>query len=162
MTPMPRAAMTLLVLVTSCAHARGDVAGDNASQLAGARALFERNIRAIQERDREAYLSCYLSHDGLIRAGEDGVALGYAELAGDTPASGHDDWPESLVANDLQVHRVAEGVVYGAYRYVVVIEGARSEGWSERVFVHRDGRWWIAVTTAFPVATAPEAPAPSD
>lgn len=143
-----RSLTVMTLALTACAHA-SPANVDRESQLDGARALFERNIGAIQERNREAYLDCYRADDGLVRAGDEGVELGYTGLADGTAATGHDDWPESLEASDLQVHWIADGVVYGAYRYVVVIDGVRSEGWSERVFIRRDGRWWIAVTTAY-------------
>jgi hypothetical protein len=141
--------LTLLALA-ACAHTPPPI--DKTAQLDAARALFEQNIRAIQERNREAYLDCYLPTDALVRAGDDGVKLGFAELAEGAAATGSDEWPESLEASDMQVHWIEDGVVYGAYRYVVVIDGKRSEGWSERVFVRRDGRWRIAVTTAFGLA----------
>ena len=51
-----------------------------ADTLAAARALFERNIAAIQAKDRDAYLACYRADDALIRVGPEGAALGFARL----------------------------------------------------------------------------------
>lgn len=117
--------------------------------LAAARALFDRNITAIQDRDREAYLACYRPDDRLIRAGISGVSPGFEGLAEGTAATGSDDWPERLVADDIEVHWLAPGVVYGAYKYTVTFDGETTSGLSERVFLERDGEWSITVSTAF-------------
>ena len=117
-------------------------------EIAAARALFERNIQAIKDKDRDAYLSCYRSDDALIRTGIDGIKTGYEELAADTstdPAK----WPSRLDAEDMELKWLGPGYVYGVYRYTVVIDGKTTTGISERVFVRRDGRWQIEVTTAF-------------
>jgi hypothetical protein len=114
------------------------------------RALFEANIRAIQEKNRENYLACYRDDPALIRSGPEGVKLGYEELASGTATTGSDQWPESLEAKDIEVHSVQPGVVYGAYKYRVVIKGVATEGLSERVFIKHKGAWKIAVSTAFP------------
>ena len=124
---------------------------DPSSDLRQARALFERNITAIQERDKEAYLDCYRQTDALVRAGPEGLKMGFAELATTTPTTASDAWPSKLLADDVQVQWIRPGVVYGAYRYTVVIAGVESTGLSERVLVEEDGRWRIAVTTAFPM-----------
>ena len=44
---------------------------------------------------------------------------------------------------------IIAGVVYGVYRYTMVFDGVASQGLSERLFLREDGRWVIAVTTAF-------------
>jgi len=126
--------------------------GDETHDLQAARALFERNIAAIQERDREAYLACYLPSDALVRTGPTGMQFGWDDLASGTPPSDSDDWPWSLEARDLQLARVRDGVVYGTYRYHVIFErgGPAQSGLSERVFVETDDGWRIAVSTAFP------------
>jgi imidazolonepropionase-like amidohydrolase len=118
-------------------------------QRAAARAVFERNIQAIQAKDRDAYLSCYRSSEQLVRVGPDGFQLGYASLAEGTPATGSDEWPESLVARDIQVTWVRPGVVYGTYRYRAHFDGVASQGISGRVFLKGEGGWKIAVTSAF-------------
>lgn len=129
--------------------ALGPVAPDREADLAAARALFERNITAIQERDREAYLSCYLATEGLVRSGPDGPATGFAPLAEGTPATGSDDWPQALHASDLQLHWIQDGVVYGTYRYHAIFDGESSLGLSERFFTRVGEEWKIAVSTAF-------------
>lgn len=118
------------------------------ADLAAAKGLFERNIRAIQDKDRDAYLACYRADERLIRAGADGAKLGFEELAAQT-SSVAADWPSSLEAKDLVVHPIAPGVVYGTYRYKVTIKGVTTEGLSERVFVRDPEGWRIAVSTAF-------------
>ncbi len=158
-----RAAVTLsLVLFAACAKPppapdAGPLppAVDREGDLAAARALFERNLEAIQKKDRDAYLGCYRADDALVRAGPAGPRLGFADLASGTSSTAA-GWPEFLAASDLQVHWLAPGWVYGSYRYRVVFDGAASEGLSERIFARRNGQWEIVVSTAF------GAPASSD
>lgn len=119
-------------------------------ELAEARALFDANIRAIQQKNKENYLACYRDDDALLRAGPDGVKTGYAELASTTATTGSDGWPSMLEASEVQVFWVEPGVVYGTYKYRVTIAGETTEGLSERVFIKRDGKWKIGVSTAFP------------
>lgn len=156
---MRRSPLALLILVACAPEATPppapSLAHDREGDLAAARALFMRNIEAIQKKDREAYLACYRSDEALVRSGPGGPKLGFAELAAGT-SSTTKGWPESLEASDVQVHWLGPGSVYGTYRYRVVFDGAASEGLSERVFAHRDGRWQIVVSTAF------GAPASSD
>ncbi len=149
---MNRYALPLL-LVAACASAPPPAPAPPPpptvdAELAEAKALFERNIRAIQEKDRDAYLACYRADERLVRAGPEGAKLGFEELAAQTSsvASG---WPSSLEATDIVVHPITSGVVYGAYRYRVTINGVTTEGLSERVFVRDSEGWRIAVSTAF-------------
>jgi hypothetical protein len=132
-----------------------------ADDLVSVREVFQRNITAIQERDREAYLSCYLDSEALVRSGPEGVQLGYADLAEGAPASGSDDWPDELLGTDLALHPVTEGVVYGCYRYRATFGGSVRTGLSERVFVKTSHGWRIAVTTAFDDPPPPSSPEPS-
>lgn len=132
-----------------------DAAQLAAAEVAAARTLFEQNLRAIQAKDRAAYLACYRDDEALVRVGPDGPKLGFADLAAHTSSTTR-GWPESLEPSDLQLHWLAPGWVYGSYRYRVVFDGVASEGLSERVFARRDGRWQIVVSTAF------GAPASSD
>ncbi len=130
-----------------------------ASDLAQARTLFEANIRAIQERDREAYVACYLESDNLVRTGPDGMDFGWQELADGAPATGSDDWPQELIARDLQLTWLSKGTVYGTYRYQSNFDGVLAAGISERLFVESDAGWRIAITTAFEAAPGtPAAP----
>jgi hypothetical protein len=50
------------------------------ADLAAARTLFETNLDAIRQRDRDAYLACYLESERLARTGPGGVALGFEAL----------------------------------------------------------------------------------
>lgn len=121
--------------------------------LAAARALFEANLDAIRQRDREAYLACYLESERLARTGPGGIDLGFEGLA----ASAGDGWPDHFDARDLRLVPVRPGVVYGTYRYRVRYGGREVTGLSERTFLDTPDGWRIAVTTAFaaPAGTAP-------
>jgi hypothetical protein len=140
-TSEPAATTTTTTTTTTAADPEGEVAAS--------RPLFEANIRAIPDKDREAYLACYRQSDRLVRAGIGGPALGYADLADGTAATGSDDWPSKLEADEMELAWIAPGIVYGSYRYVVTIEGKTTTGLSERVFLLEDGAWKIAVSTAF-------------
>lgn len=121
---------------------------DPTSDLAAARELFQRNLQAIRDQDREAYLACYLESPELVRTGPDGPSLGYEGFA----AGAGGDWPEVFQGRDLQLVPIRPGVVYGTYRYRIVQDGVPSSGLSERLFVATPQGWRIAVTTAFPAA----------
>ena len=112
---------------------------------AAARALFERNLAAIESRDAAAYLACYQQTELLVRNGFGGIELGYAGLA-DGVGTG---WPDHFEARDLRVFALTEDVVYGQYRFRVTYVEDEQEGISERVFLRRHEGWRIAVTTAF-------------
>lgn len=119
---------------------------DEASDLSAARALFERNLQAIRDKDRDTYLSCYLESERLVRTGPDGPALGYADLA----ASAGEGWPDHIEADDIRLTPVKPGLVYGTYRYRVRYGAQEVSGLSERMFVETPKGWKIAVSTAFP------------
>lgn len=122
-------------------------------ELRAAREVFEANLNAIRNRDREAYLSLYLNSPGLARTGPEGMALGYGPFA----KSAGENWPDTFEGRDLQLVHVQPGVVYGTYRYRVRYGTDEHSGISERLFVKTPGGWKIAVTTAFdnPPATPP-------
>lgn len=144
------AALTLLAL-PSAAGATPESDAD------AARAVFERNLTAIAERDRDGYLATYLDAPTLARVGHDGPALGFEGFA----AEAGDGWPEVFEAQDLRLVPVEPGVVYGTYRYRVVYgsggEASEHAGLSERLFVSTPDGWRIAVTSAFeaPPGTPP-------
>ena len=115
--------------------------------LAAARTLFEANLDAIRQRDREAYLACYLESERLVRNGPTGIALGYEGLAA---ASGN-GWPDLFEAQDLRLTPIRPGLVYGSYRYRVRYGNREAAGLSERLFLETDEGWRIALTTAFPL-----------
>jgi imidazolonepropionase-like amidohydrolase len=133
------------LLAAAPAPAQEYPAAERARDSVEALAAFRENIATIHRRDRPAYLSVYLQHPRLARTGPGGVQWGYGGLAAGSP----DSWPDTLVATHFEVVPLAPGVVYGAYRYRVVQDGS-ARGVSERVLVRQpDGRWRVAVTTAF-------------
>lgn len=116
------------------------------TDVAAARAVFEKNLQAIRDKDRDAYLSCYLQSEGLARTGPDGINLGYDGLA----ATAGEGWPDHIEAEDMRLTSVRPGVVYGTYRYRVRYGGQEVSGLSERLFLETPRGWKIAVSTAFP------------
>ena len=116
------------------------------SDVAAARALFERNLEAIRRRDKAAYLSCYLDSPKLAKTGADGITLGYPAFA---KAAG-ENWPDTFDASDLQLVPVRPGIVYGTYRYRVRYAADEQTGVSERLFVKTPKGWKITMTSAFP------------
>jgi hypothetical protein len=133
--------LTLSILALSSAA----FAGTGEDELA-ARTLFEKNLRAIEQRDFESYLACYWQDARLVRNGFSGASLGYEGLA---ESVSEDTWPDEFQATDLEVHAIADGVVYGHYHYRVRYGDDVQEGISERVFLRTEKGWRIAVTTAF-------------
>jgi imidazolonepropionase-like amidohydrolase len=115
--------------------------------LAGARAVFERNLDAIRRRDREAYLACYLDSETLARSGPSGLRLGFKDHAAQ---SASDPWPDLFEGLDLRLVPVSRGIVYGTYRYRVRYGSREDRGISERIFVKTGEGWRIAMTSAFP------------
>jgi len=118
-----------------------------ASDVDDARAVFERNLAAIQKRDWAAYLACYLDSKQLVRVALEGPVLGYEDFA----KQAGDKWPDTLVADDLQLVAVSSGVVYGTYRYRVRYGAEEHSGLSERLFLKTPKGWRIAVTPAWAV-----------
>src|SRR5260221_3570526 len=76
--------------------------------IAGARAVFEDNLAAIRERNRDKYLACYLHSELLVRGGPTGVSTGFDEFA--KGAGGQ--WPDLLEANDIHLTQLQPGVGY--------------------------------------------------
>jgi imidazolonepropionase-like amidohydrolase len=118
----------------------------SADDLAAARALFEKNLQAIRDKDRDTYLSCYLEAESLVRTGPGGFERGYAGLA----ATVGQGWPDHIDAEDLRLTPVRPGLVYGTYRYRVRYGTDEVSGLSERLFLETPQGWRIAVSTAFP------------
>ena len=122
--------------------------------IAGARAVFEANLNAIRQKERAAYLACYLHSPALVKGGPGGFTTGYDDFA-KAPAA----WPESFSASDLHLTPLQPGFVYGTYRYRVQYAGGdEHSGISERLFVKTADGWKIAVTGA--IDTPPGTPAP--
>jgi imidazolonepropionase-like amidohydrolase len=109
-------------------------ATDEATDLAAARAVFNKNLDAIRHRDRPAYLELYLHSERDVR------------------------WPDTFDASDLHLVRVAPGIVYGTYRYRVRYVTEEHTGISERVFVKTPAGWKIAVTGAIDTPRGTPAP----
>lgn len=148
MVPRLYAVLPLLaVLLLPAPDVQADEA-DEAADLAAARQVFEKNLQAIADQDRDAYLSCYLESERLARTGPTGFDLGYAGLA----ATAGQGWPDHIDAEDLRLTPVRPGVVYGTYRYRVRYGANEVSGLSERVFVDTPQGWKITVSTAFPAA----------
>jgi hypothetical protein len=142
--------LTLLVAVSACTPVAANIGlltRSISSDTVEARQLFEQNIDAIHKRDRARYLATYLHTEALARNGPAGLELGYEEWS----ARRDSTWPDTLVAQNLRVHSIAPGVVYGTYCYTVTQKDTTSSGVSERVFVKMPEGWKIAVTTAFGV-----------
>ncbi len=114
--------------------------------LSAARSLFQANLDAIQRKDRDAYLACYLDSGTLARTGPEGIRLGFESLADETGSA----WPDVFEGRDLDLVPVRSGLVYGTYRYRVRYGAAEESGISERLFVKTDRGWRIGVTSAFP------------
>jgi imidazolonepropionase-like amidohydrolase len=151
-----RAGALLAVLLTAAFPAlRGEEPGTATADLAAARTVFEKNLQAIRDRNRDAYLSCYLDAESLARTGPEGFELGYSGLA----ASAGKGWPDHIEADDIHLTPVRPGMVYGTYRYRVRYGGREDAGLSERLFVKTpDKGWKIAVSTAF--SSLPGVPPP--
>ena len=143
-------AVTFWLLLPMAASAEGgaEAADEKTVQadIEAALALFEANLDAIRQRDRDAYLACYLRSDTLARSGPGGINLGYAGLE----ASAGSGWPDFFNAQNLNLVWLRPGVVYGTYRYRVRYGDQEVVGLSERVFMETPDGWRIAVTTAFP------------
>ncbi|HJT18755.1 MAG TPA: hypothetical protein VJ853_15265, partial [Thermoanaerobaculia bacterium] len=138
-------ALTLLAAVS--AFAQND-------DIAGARAVFEANLKAIQDKNLDAYLSYYLHSPMLVKTGPTGLSTGYDDFA-----KARGPWPVSFNASDLHLTELQPGYVYGTYRYRVrYTEGDEHIGVSERLFVKTPEGWKIALTGA--VDTPPGTPAP--
>jgi imidazolonepropionase-like amidohydrolase len=150
-----RAGALLAVLLAAALPAlRGEERVSATADLAAARAVFEKNLQAIRDKSRDAYLSCYLGSERLARTGPEGFELGYAGLA----ASAGQGWPDHIEAEDIHLTPVQPGMVYGTYRYRVRYGGREDAGLSERLFVSTPEGWKIALTTAF--SSLPGVPPP--
>jgi len=125
-----------------------------ADDVAAARVVFEANINAIRQRNREAYLSYYVHSPSLVRGGPEGFATGFEPFAKDAGAQ----WPDLIEANDIHLTPLHEGVVYGTYRYRVRYGSDEHSGISERLFVKTADGWKIAVTGAIDSPAGTPAP----
>jgi imidazolonepropionase-like amidohydrolase len=141
-----RLGILLATLLLTAATLHGEEAKSSAdADVAAARALFERNLQAIRDQNRDAYLACYLQSERLARTGPEGFQLGYDGLA----ATAGQGWPDHIAADDIHLTPIRPGLVYGSYRYRVRYGGREDAGLSERLFVGTPEGWKIAVSTAF-------------
>src|SRR5712691_9542010 len=127
---------------------------DEKSDLLAARNVFDQNIAAIRQRDRDRYLSLYLHSDRLVRGGPTGFTTGWGDFAKQAGSR----WPDAIEASDIHLTPIQPGLVYGTYRYRVRYGGDEHSGISERLFVKTPDGWKIAVTGA--IDTPPGTPAP--
>ncbi len=125
----------------------------SSSDVDEARAVFEKNIAAIRNRDKAAYLSVYLDSDRLVRTSPDGFLPGFAEFAKQAGTK----WPDTLEASDLRLVSIQPGLVYGTYRYRVRYGADEHFGLSERLFAKTSKGWKVTLTSAFdaPPGTPP-------
>lgn len=130
------------------------VSADEKSDLAAARAVFDQNIAAIRQRDRDKYLSLYLHDRRLVRNGPSGFTTGYEEHA----KHAGDPWPDEIEASDIHLTPIQPGLVYGTYRYRVRYGADEHSGISERLFTNTPNGWKVALTGA--IDTPPNTPAP--
>lgn len=148
--PAPRALrpalVTSLMLLAACAGQ--NVERIRESDLREAMAALEANIAAIQSRDTEFYLSQYLDSPDLAIVDADTLRRGYVFFAEARRAS--DEWPDTLIAHGRMVTWIAPGVVWAAFPFTAVQDGATVRGMSERLFVKTAGGWKIAVTGSMP------------
>ena len=140
-------AVLLLMIATPILAAPAD-------DIAAARALFDSNVNAIRQRNREAYLSCYLHSEGLVRGGPEGFSVGFDSFAKGIGAS----WPDLIEANDIHLTPLRPGLVYGTYRYRVRYGSDEHAGISERLFVSTPDGWKIALTGAIDAPAGTPAP----
>src|SRR5215210_1035804 len=92
-------ALSILLLAAAAPLRAEDPRAPGAADVAAARSLFEKNLQAIRDKDRDAYLACYLKSAGLARTGPEGFQLGYEGLA----ASAGQGWPDHISADDLHL-----------------------------------------------------------
>ncbi|HVT45023.1 MAG TPA: amidohydrolase family protein [Thermoanaerobaculia bacterium] len=151
---MQRGLASLLLLSFVTVSAAQSPESGEAAEIAAARTLFEANLDAIRNRDRAHYLSLYLRSGNLVRSGATGLALGFEEFA----RSAGERWPDTFEGTDLQLVRIAPGVVYGTYRYRVRYGAEESAGISERIFLNTADGWRIALTGAIETPGAPPPP----
>jgi imidazolonepropionase-like amidohydrolase len=145
----------LLIAASPCGFALAQAGPlPAAADLAAARAVFEANLAAIAAKDRAAYLATYLAAPTLARTGFEGPSVGFEDFA----AQAGEGWPDVFEAQDLRLVPVADGVIYGTYRYRVAYAGDEHRGISERLFVATPAGWQIAMTSAF--AAPPGTPPP--
>jgi imidazolonepropionase-like amidohydrolase len=145
-----RTLIVAAILFASAPQLRADEAAD----VKAARSVFEANINAIRQRNREQYLTYYLHTARLARGGPAGFTTGYDDFAKGIG----EHWPDMIEANDIHLVSVQPGLVYGTYRYRVRYGNDEHSGISERLFVHTPDGWKITVTGAVDAPAGTPAP----
>lgn len=130
------------------------LAAGESPDLTAARDVFDQNINAIRQRDRDKYLSLYLHDATLVRVGPDGFSTGFEEHA----KHAGERWPDEIESSDVHLTSLRPGLVYGTYRYRVRYGAEEHSGISERLFTKTADGWKIALTGA--IDTPPGTPAP--
>ncbi len=125
-----------------------------AGDVTAARALFDKNVNAIRQRNRDAYLGCYLHAPSLVRGGPEGFSTGFDSFA----KGAGENWPDLIEANDIHLTPLRPGMVYGTYRYRVRYGSDEHAGISERLFVSTPDGWKIALTGAIDAPAGTPAP----
>lgn len=143
---MRRIVALLLLTLSASAAETADVAA--------ARAIFEQNLTAIKERNRDKYLSCYLKSEKLVRTGPTGFVTGYEDFAKGAGSG----WPDTIEATDIHLTPIRPGIVYGTYRYRVRYGADEISGISERLFVETPEGWKIGLTGAVATPDVPPSP----
>ncbi len=143
---MRRIVALLLLTFTASAAETADVVA--------ARAIFEQNLTAIKERNRDKYLSCYLNSAKLVRTGPTGFVTGYEDFAKGAGSG----WPDTIEATDIHLTPIRPGIVYGTYRYRVRYGADEISGISERLFVETPEGWKIGLTGAIATPDVPPSP----
>jgi len=144
---MRKFAAVLLMLMPGSVFAQSD-------DLRGAREVFEQNIGAIRQRDRDRYLSLYLHDPRLVRGGPTGFTTGFDDFSKQAGTR----WPDQIEATDIRLTLLQPGLVYGTYRYRVRYGAEEHSGISERLFRKTPDGWKIALTGA--IDTPPGTPPP--
>ncbi len=137
--------LTLLFGLPLSAEGPGD--------LEAAREVFEANLDAIRNHDRDAYLATYLHDPRFAVSSAGGLSHGFDAFARETSS-----WPDAFDAQQLELTPVSQDVIYGTYRYRVRYGAEEHRGISERIFVRTSNGWRIAVTGA--TDTPPGTPPP--
>jgi imidazolonepropionase-like amidohydrolase len=140
--------LAMLLLIPASA-----LQADETSDLAAARAVFQKNIDAIRRKDRDAYLSVYLHDKRLVRGGPAGFTTGFDEFAKQAG-----EWPDEIEASDMHLTSLQAGLVYATYRYRVRYGADEHSGISERLFINTPDGWKITVTGAIDAPAGTPAP----
>jgi imidazolonepropionase-like amidohydrolase len=152
---MSNTAMRQLCRILAAVLIAGSTAtADDTSDIAAARAVFDQNIAAIRQKNREKYLALYLHDPRLVRGGPAGFWTGFEGFSKEAGSQ----WPDEIEASDMHLTSLQPGLVYGTYRYRVRYGNDEHAGISERLFTKTPDGWKIAVTGAIDAPAGTPAP----